>query len=221
MKKYQLINPYIVGGFKTTVHANCPIDAGKKLWSDLSDNIVGYTPKFYFSLRNVKKGGLYHFSATEEHDDEDTITFKIDEIDGKVDELKLVKKIKSHLNSLKNQVGGKHHKSDDSSSSSSSTDSDEKLIKAIKKSRKRSPISFVDYFPSIYTDRNSVYVPTFGLTTHVVPGDLIPIPPRIYLGPDLLVSGPIYTTADAETNKIIVEWNKTDTIAKSIIPYLI
>jgi hypothetical protein len=224
MEKYLLINPYIIGG-KNTVEASTPIDAAKQLWNTLSDKISNYVPKFYFSIKNMKGGDIHHFSAIEEVDD-DVVNFKISSINGKVNEEKLLEKIKEHIKDYKKQLGGKHHhhkekeqkKDDDSSSSSSSssTSTEEKLVKALKKHRRSVPLSFIDYYPSIYTDYNSVYIPSFGYTKpYNVSGDVIVSPPpRIYFGSDVILTEPYITTTDLVVADTLKKWSVLENILR-------
>jgi len=181
METYQLINPFIIGNIKTSAKADTPIEGAKQIWGYLSDNIVKYVPKFLFTIKNMSGGNIYHFAASETSNGKDLIDFEITEIEGNMDEKKLLKRIKQHLQKFK-QSGGKHHHDKDDSSSSSS-DEDKELIKAFKKHKRSFGVGYVDYFPPVYVGNSSFFVPSFGISANVVVD-----PPfvNVYYGTDIV-----------------------------------
>ena len=64
---YRLVNPYIKGDFKSKVTAKNSVEAGKKLYKNLSEHFNNNIPKFYFTVyKGSKQGGkYYHFEVTE------------------------------------------------------------------------------------------------------------------------------------------------------------
>jgi hypothetical protein len=117
MTKYNLVNPYIDGNLETSVKEKTELKAAKKIYEKiLAPMFITSAPEFNFSIEG--NGKLYHFTV-HENVKGDNAKFKITKLNGKVDNNKLMNKIKE----LNDQTGGKHkrkHKDDDSSSSSSS-----------------------------------------------------------------------------------------------------
>lgn len=199
-EEYQLINPFILGKIKTNVKSKSPINAAKKIWDTLSNDVLGYVPKFLFSIKNMKGGRVYHFSAKELPNDTDTTDYEIKEIEGQLNEQIHINRIKQHIKEFKRmQLGGRkhrHHDIDDSSSSSSDSDIDRHLIKALKHRRSTPlPISYLDYFPPVFVNDKSVYVPTFNITSPTLLID----PPftSVYYGTDVIRLSPRSATEEA------------------------
>ena len=132
--------------------------AAQDIWDKLSSNIKQYTPKFYFSIQDVKKNKLLHYKVKESMEN------------GKVKYvISQYKNVDENL-PTEDMKGGKRKKhrdrdSDDSSSSSSSSNSsssDNYVYYPNSKSRRRRNNNGVSvtYYPSIYGVSN-VLLPTF------------------------------------------------------------
>ena len=121
---YRLFNPYIEGTADTVVQANNSFNAGKKLYNGISSHFTNHLEDFYMTIQNVQTKELTHFKITEKINEDGTVDFKLDKIDGKFTP-EIDKKLIAAVNNIGKQTGGKHHKkkSDDSSDSSSSDSS--------------------------------------------------------------------------------------------------
>ena len=117
MTKYNLVNPYIEGGLKTTASAKNEMKAAAKIYNEiLSPIFITSAPKFNFSIEG---GGKYYHFTVKENVKGENVKFKIEKFNGKVDNGNFAKKI----GELQEQEGGKRKHKDDDSSSSSSSDS--------------------------------------------------------------------------------------------------
>jgi len=53
-KKYELVNPYIIGSFDRTVSATNSLQAAHLMYQSLSQYFSGHIPRFKFSLQRIK-----------------------------------------------------------------------------------------------------------------------------------------------------------------------
>ena len=162
---FEVVNPAIVGIFKVKYDENSPVDAAKRFWNELSKIVVNELPKSYFTLRD-DNGKLYHYKVTEEKSGTNMADYMLTQIE-KVDEKKgnLVSETFDKI-MARYRKGGKKHRydddNDDSPSDSSSSDEDDLVKKydRIRSLRKKQPIIYYHYIPSIYADE-SVFMPSF------------------------------------------------------------
>lgn len=160
---YNLVNPYIKGG-QTTSFVD-PSDAWKSISKSFSNNV----PKFAFSLERTSDKKLFHYSVKEEISEAGVVTYKIKEMDLKLND-KNLKAFRGKLNNFingKSTSGGKRKrhkrekKDEDDSSSSSSSCSDNIFRKLANRNRfQNQPLMWWWYDPYIY-QMDSFYVPTF------------------------------------------------------------
>jgi hypothetical protein len=105
---YQLVNPYIVGDFKSVVSADSSNSAADKLWENLSKHSKLYTDKFLFTIQSLKSGEMYHYSVAETANNNGIVDYKLSLLDN----IDIPKKHKSmfqkRINYLQNggQKGG-------------------------------------------------------------------------------------------------------------------
>ncbi len=59
---YVLVNPYIEGSFEKSVKARNSIEAGKMLYSSLSEHFNNNVPKFLFTIQKGSSGKGKHYS---------------------------------------------------------------------------------------------------------------------------------------------------------------
>lgn len=154
--KYSLINPSIKGEFNNTIKASSVMEAAQKFWDGMSRYFTNNLEKFPYTVMN-EKGELSHFIAKEKvsgNNVEYTIKkLKMDVSSDKEEKLKNVFK--------QSQSGGKKHKKnkkegDDSSSSSSSSS-----YHVYHHTASIYPITYWDYYPTIYSAIDVVSVPTW------------------------------------------------------------
>lgn len=157
--EYTLVNPTIKGSMKTSFSCSSDSEAGNKAWTELSQHLTGFVPKFHFTLQ---KGGrkLKHFVVSEMKENKE-VKFKI-----KPYKLKMTAdQIDSFFRARNNnkQIGGKRKKKyikeeDDSSSSSSSSDeySNNQLYLYA------NPVTYYWYNPYLY-QIETMFVPTFAV----------------------------------------------------------
>lgn len=109
--RFQLVNPFITGTLRTSVHAPSDIKAAKKLYTRMSQYFSNNLPSFFFTLKD-ENGGLHHFEVNERKSGHD-VNFTIRGVS-------MDKKGEKRLQEIVLQKGGQK-KDDDSSSSSSSS----------------------------------------------------------------------------------------------------
>lgn len=189
MSNFKLVNPIIIGGFKSNIISNNVEDAAKSLWNDLSKHIVGNVPRLGFTLRD-SNDKLYNFIVKEKikqgggKGSKNAVSYSIKLKNNltNTQEKNYLKQYSIVLNKINNigQSGGKdkknkkkHKKKNDednsdssSSSSSSSSNSNDELYDKMKyfKERKNEPITYWWYTPLLYKTENpccSLYIPTF------------------------------------------------------------
>jgi len=162
---YKLVNPHIEGTFKKSITASSPDNAAKSVWENLSKHFTNNVPKFAFSIEN-SDGQLYHYQVAEKLEKDNTVNYKLKRLNVSSEKSN---KLKSSLNKLEEQIGGKHKKKDDDSSSSSDSDSVSSeyygtdILQKIRLQRllnKNSPIVYWWYDPYVY-DMTYFYTPTF------------------------------------------------------------
>ena len=59
-KRYELVNPLIIGSFDRTFTADNSLQAAHSAYQELSQYFVGHIPKFKFTLQRVKKVSSLH-----------------------------------------------------------------------------------------------------------------------------------------------------------------
>lgn len=172
---FEVVNPAIVGIFKIRYDENSPVDAAKRFWNELSKIVINELPKSFFTLRD-DNGKLYHYKVTEEKSGSNMADYMLTQIE-KVDQKKgnLVSETFDKI-MARFQKGGKKHRytdDDDSPSESSSSDEDDltKKYEKIRSLRRKQPIVYYHYIPSIYGD-DSLFIPTF----------IYPITPYLEIG---------------------------------------
>lgn len=157
MTKYNLVNPYIDGNLNTSVKANSELKAAGKIYEQvLSPIFITSAPEFNFTIEGG--GEFFHFTVKETVKG-DNAKFKIEKFDGKVDNSKL----KTKLNEIIEQSGGKHKRRNDDDSSSSSSDSPPYY------SISRYCYSPYMYVPTINTNTSVYYTVPIISPTYVTP----------------------------------------------------
>lgn len=159
---FEVINPTIIGIFKIKYDENSPIDAAKRFWNEMSKIVINELPKSFFTLRD-DTGKLYHYKVTEEKSGTNMADYMLTQIE-KVDQNKgnLVSETFDNIMAKYQKGGKKHRYIDDSPSESSSSDEDDlvKKYEKIRSLRRKQPIVYYHYIPSIYGD-DSLFIPTF------------------------------------------------------------
>jgi len=178
MPTYELVNPRIMGTFKTTYDESSPKEAANAFWKNLTKKdklVVNEVFSFPFSMRGGD-GKLHHFLVTEIPENKQKLDYGIKDITEEVQKNTNSKEISNTMiesNTVQSQLsakamaGGKKKKDDDSSSSSSS-DSDEDVDGYLGTIKKRfynyplPPIYYWWYSPYIYRYRiKKIFTPTF------------------------------------------------------------
>jgi len=59
-KRYELVNPLIIGSFDRTFTADNSLQAAHSAYQELSQYFVGHIPKFKFTLQRVKRASSLH-----------------------------------------------------------------------------------------------------------------------------------------------------------------
>ena len=172
---YRLVNPYIKGDFKSKVTAKNSVEAGKKLYKNLSEHFNNNIPKFYFTVyKGSKQGGkYYHFEVTEKKvNDEVNFSLRPYEVKNSSEQ---VTNFKKNLKNFRGRYaeeqegGGKRRKSKSRKSKSrrsrrsndSSSESDDfyrqakSFVPVINQ-----PITYMYYDPLVYR-LDAVHIPTF------------------------------------------------------------
>lgn len=160
--KYKIVNPIIIGKFKSTYDVASPIEAAKKFWGEMSSIIMNELPETYFTMKD-DSDKLHHFKVTEERSGSHMADYMISPVSA-VDE-KAEKSLIPTFNKVMSgvQKGGKKHRLDDDSSSSSSDDSISDVIdkfKRINALSKTNPIVYYHYNPLVYRT-DSIFIPNF------------------------------------------------------------
>lgn len=76
---YVLVNPYIEGSFEKSVKARNSIEAGKMLYSSLSEHFNNNVPKFLFTIQKGSSGQGKHYSfKVKENKKDNEINFSIE-----------------------------------------------------------------------------------------------------------------------------------------------
>jgi len=156
MTIYKLINPTIIGKFKTSYQGKTAIEAGNKFWVNLTSKeklITNNVPRFVFTMKD-NKDNLYNFLIKESIDGK----YKIKELDLNIEEDRK-NKLLEESKKIKIQKGGRRHRHHDDSSS----DSDSYY------GYYGYPISYWWYYPYLYYNvYRDIYLPTFRLTSPYV-----------------------------------------------------
>jgi hypothetical protein len=175
-KNFELINPYIEGSFKTIFTGTTAINAADTCFKNISTYIRNPMPSFYFTLKNMKGGKLYHFKVSEKLINSNTSDYSIAELDLNIEKQnidtfeKKIDTLKSRQENKNNLKGGKSKKTlddFDDDSSSSSSDSDEPKNYSNKTYTEyvyqpQQPILYYWYDPYIY-NIPTFYTPHFSL----------------------------------------------------------
>ena len=110
VNSYVLVNPYIEGSFEKTVKAKNSIEAGKILYTNLSEHFNNNVPKFLFTIQKGTSGKGKHYSfKVKENKEENEINFSIEPYQVKNEESTykgLHKKIESFKEKMLEQTGG-------------------------------------------------------------------------------------------------------------------
>lgn len=177
MGKFKLVNPVIIGSFKSTYESSNALDAAKQFWNELTENnyITNNVPQFLFTLEDVKDKSLHHCVVKESAAGNSKFTdFNIEKVNvdlssqQKTDFLSEVNKVTKQVNNKVNkQTGGKSRKryKDDSSSSSDDSDDEDDYLRSIRLKRLKQPIVYWWYSPNIYGVR-TIFTPTFVSPLH-------------------------------------------------------
>jgi hypothetical protein len=163
MTQYKLVNPTVVGKVVTTASTSSPDTAVKKIWENLSSNIMGNVPNLIVTIREEGTANLFHYNIQEKVNDNNDGEVTYEKINVKMP-AKIKNEFLKEVDNVQVQHGAGHHKKrnrydDDDSSSSSSSDSDDEFYKFMK-FRKNTPISTYWYTPYIYSNTGSVRIYT-------------------------------------------------------------
>jgi hypothetical protein len=157
---FEIVNPVIVGTFKTKYNTDSSMDAAKHFWNNFTKLTANETPVSFFSIKD-NDNKLYHFKVTEEKSSNNTADYMISQLNNiNKKNSNIIMKIFNDIMSNTHSGGNLHR--DDSSSSSSSSSSDE-LVNRFNKLRMMQHnqiIGYYHYIPSIYGN-TSVFIPSF------------------------------------------------------------
>ena len=171
MPTYELVNPCIIGQFKTSYNVENGLEATKLFWNELTPLITNNLPELIVTFQ--EGGKLHNYKITEKIESgSKTANYSINEYTKKIsnkmktDFLNEVSSIKNKIGSMiTSQNGGKKKRYNASSSSSSSSDSTsteegEDYYDFSRYKRLSQPIVYWWYTPSIY-HTTRLYTPTF------------------------------------------------------------
>lgn len=181
---YVLVNPHIEGDVKNRIKADNSVEAGKKIYKNLSEHFNNAIPQFYFT---IQKGGsgtgkFYHFKVSEKikndnvsftlepytivgGDNMSSFSDKLSNIKNKL-EMSGGKKTKKAQSKSKSKSKPKDSSDSDSSSDMSSSDEYKYINTYVPVASQ--PISYYWYDPSVYK-LDTYYIPTFyAYTTPVI-----------------------------------------------------
>jgi hypothetical protein len=65
MPNFKLVNPQILGDFKSTVNAKNNLEAAEKIWKNMAKHVVNNIPRFVFTLENTDTNNIYTFKVDE------------------------------------------------------------------------------------------------------------------------------------------------------------
>ena len=105
MVEYKLLNPSIEGSLENSFSGNTPIDAAKKAWSTLSGNFSNFTPKFAFTIGNVRDNSMHHFTVRE-HIKNGKVYYSVSNLKKNPTAAK-IKTFKNKLNQKNSMAGGR------------------------------------------------------------------------------------------------------------------
>jgi hypothetical protein len=148
MKTFEMVNPLIIGleNYSATYNAKTDMEAAEKAWKGLTNNVVGHSTRFLFSMREMKGGAIRHYEVNE-NKKEQSYTITPFEATIKAEYFnKFRENVNEHLEGT-NIDGGKH--SSDSSSDSSSSSSSKFKVKSRPRRRRHSSTSSSDQYPTI------------------------------------------------------------------------
>jgi hypothetical protein len=132
---FELVNPIIIGSYKTIFNEKTPYDNANLFWKTFVTKLINYIPQMCFTFKD-KKNKLYHFCVNEMLSVNNDISFIIKEIN-----LNLDSEIQKTLLLLNKNI--------------------KKNYKNIKNNNKQpESILYYHYVPSIYSI-NSLSIPTF------------------------------------------------------------
>ena len=163
MPNYQLVNPYIVGDFKTVFSGKTPHDAAQRAWDSLADHlrVTETVPRFGFTLERLSDKKLSHFVIKENMSNSDSVVdYKISEHSVDLSD-KEVKGFRNRVDRLRDQEqegGRRERKKDDDDSDSSDELYDLDVYK--KYLRQNQPLMYFWYDPIVYR-LDSIVLPTF------------------------------------------------------------
>ena len=173
MPTYELVNPCIIGQFKTSYSVENGLEATKELWNNLSPLITNNLPELIVTFQ--EGGNLHHYKITEKVESgTKNATYTIKDYNTKISNkvksefLNEVSSVKSNITAqLDNQSGGKKKRYEMENSSSSSTDSSSTEEGAdyydfSRYKRLSQPIAYWWYTPYLYRVTR-IYTPTFNV----------------------------------------------------------
>jgi hypothetical protein len=169
--KYTLLNPTILGDFKSQITAKNSTQAARIFYKNLSEHFNNVVPQFHFTIQKGGSGtGKYYHYAVKEHKDDNNVNFKIKLMENIPSTHEAMVPFKQKLEKFQKKMeqgGGdkkkkrskhKSKKYDDSSDSDSDSDDFYKRVRTYKPVNQ--PIYYWWYDPYVY-NLDTLYVPTF------------------------------------------------------------
>ena len=102
-----MVNPYIEGSFEKSVKAKNSIEAGKILYTNLSEHFNNNVPKFLFTIQKGTSGkGKYYSFKVKENKNENEINFSIEPYTVK-DEASTYKNLQNNIAEFKKKIAQK------------------------------------------------------------------------------------------------------------------
>lgn len=192
-QSYQLVNPVIEGTFKDVYEGNDQYEAAEAFWLNLSKHIVGYVPRFLFTLKNISSADLHHFEVAENGK---TNQYKVKELNIEIDKKLFDDFLKNIDKASATKGGGKDKRKRYSDSSSSSSSSIEYYPSTYKRT---DPIAIFNYLPRVYFGPSKTVVETPVIpTVAVVSTDDSAVDALIY---------PVYTPAFKFMSPFVALWH--------------
>ena len=147
---YIMVNPYIEGSFEKSIKAKNSIEAGKLLYTSLSEHFNNNVPKFLFTIQKGGSGkGKYYSFKVKEDKLNDEINFSIEPYTVK-DEMNVYKNIQKNITDFQNkinvkaQTGGAKKAKDSKKTKTAKKTKDTKKAKTSKKAKDSSDDSDIE-----------------------------------------------------------------------------
>jgi hypothetical protein len=153
VNNYVLVNPYIEGSFEKSVKARNSIEAGKMLYSSLSEHFNNNVPKFLFTIQKGGSGQGKHYSfKVKENKKDNEINFSIEPYSIK-NEVSAYKGLQDKISQFKKkiQTGGAK---DSKSTKQSKKPKQKKVSKKTKEQSDDDVLDTDDVFSDIDDDIN-------------------------------------------------------------------